>query len=431
MEISCRVYKPRRARESPLFRLVQQHLEELLRVWPTRFARQHGPLRPVVERVLRGFMRCGLVEHGFARLWCGTCRTSVLCPFSCRGRSFCPSCEKKRQLLWAEWLQKEVLAPVPHRHLVLTMPRLLRGIFRKRRELLLDLSQCTAEAVAEYVRRRLGPDCRPGIVVSVATAGDLVQWHPHAHLLLTDGAFSNDGAYHALENWDAEVVMKLFRERLLARLVERHAISEDLALKLVAWKHPGFSSHFADAIPFENKKAIEDLACYLVRAPLSLQKLVYLDGQKAVLYRSRMNPSLGRNFEAMDPLEWLARLADHIPDPGRHRTHFYAHYANRVRGERPDEEAARHGDDPEPPTRRRCSPSWARLIAKVFQADPLVCRRCGGPLKVVAYITDSLAIRQILDHLDLSPPEKPPPDIREVVRVPVDEEGREIEAQPA
>ncbi len=50
---------------------------------------------------------------------------------------------------------------------------------------------------------------------------------------------------------------------------------------------------------------------------------------------------------------------------------------------------------------------------------------------MVAYITDSLAIRQILDHLDLSPPEKPPPDIRDVVRVPVDEEGREIESQPA
>jgi len=36
--------------------------------------------------------------------------------------------------------------------------------------------------------------------------------------------------------------------------------------------------------------------------PLSLKKLVYLDGQQAVLYRSRMNPTLGRNFEAMDPL---------------------------------------------------------------------------------------------------------------------------------
>ena len=50
---------------------------------------------------------------------------------------------------------------------------------------------------------------------------------------------------------------------------------------------------------------------------------------------------------------------------------------------------------------------------------------------MVAYITDSLAIRQILEHLDLSPPEKLPFDIRDVVRVPVDEEGREIEVQPA
>jgi hypothetical protein len=50
---------------------------------------------------------------------------------------------------------------------------------------------------------------------------------------------------------------------------------------------------------------------------------------------------------------------------------------------------------------------------------------------VVARITDWLAIRQILDHLDLSPPEKPPPQIRDVLRVPVDDEWREIERQPA
>jgi hypothetical protein len=59
VEITCRVYKPRRPRESPLFRLVEQHLEELLRVWPQRFARTHGPLRPVVERVMREFLTCG------------------------------------------------------------------------------------------------------------------------------------------------------------------------------------------------------------------------------------------------------------------------------------------------------------------------------------------------------------------------------------
>ena len=30
-----------------------------------------------------------------------------------------------------------------------------------------------------------------------------------------------------------------------------------------------------------------------------------------------MNPALGHDFEAMDPLEWLARTSDHLPDPGQ------------------------------------------------------------------------------------------------------------------
>ena len=63
MEITCRVYRPRKPRESPLFQLVERHLEELLRVWPVRFARHRGALRPVVERVLREFLKCGLLQY--------------------------------------------------------------------------------------------------------------------------------------------------------------------------------------------------------------------------------------------------------------------------------------------------------------------------------------------------------------------------------
>jgi hypothetical protein len=192
----------------------------------------------------------------------------------------------------------------------------------------------------------------------------------------------------------------------------------------------GFSAHIGEPIPFEDNKAIEDVASYLVKAPLSLKKLVYLDGQKAVLYRSKMNPALGRNFEAMDPLEWLARLGDHIPDPGKHRTLAYGHYANRARGARAKEKAPLEGGPAETPKKRRCSPNWARLISKVYHADPLTCRKCGGPLQVVAYIHDHFTIKKILEHLGLSPPEfeRPPPQVR---YVPVDHEGRELEAMVA
>jgi proline dehydrogenase len=51
--------------------------------------------------------------------------------------------------------------------------------------------------------------------------------------------------------------------------------------------------------------------------------------------------------------------------------------------------------------------------------------------RVGVWITDTVAIRHILDHLGLSPPEEPPPDVREVVRVPVDDQGQEIGASPA
>lgn len=68
-----RVHKPRRPRESPLYRLVKRHLEELLRVWPGRFTRRHGPL---VERVLREFLRCGHAPCG-ARVKNGCYRLEV------------------------------------------------------------------------------------------------------------------------------------------------------------------------------------------------------------------------------------------------------------------------------------------------------------------------------------------------------------------
>ena len=72
---------------------------------------------------------------------------------------------------------------------------------------------------------------------------------------------------------------------------------------------------------------------------------------------------------------------------------------------RPDEPEAQAVEP-----RRHCSPSWARLIATVYQVDPLVCTRCGQRMSLIAFVTDQMAIGKILDHLGLSTPEadKPP-----------------------
>jgi hypothetical protein len=46
-------------------------------------------------------------------------------------RYFCPSCHQKRVLLYGEWVEENVLAPVAHRQYVFTLPKLLRPIFSR------------------------------------------------------------------------------------------------------------------------------------------------------------------------------------------------------------------------------------------------------------------------------------------------------------
>jgi len=42
------------------------------------------------------------------------------------------------------------------------------------------------------------------------------------------------------------------------------------------------------------------------------------------------------------------------------------------------------------------SRTWARLIAQVYEVDPLECPRCHAPMNVIAVITDPEEIHKIL-----------------------------------
>jgi hypothetical protein len=43
--------------------------------------------------------------------------------------------------------------------------------------------------------------------------------------------------------------------------------------------------------------------------------------------------------------------------------------------------------------------AWARLIARIYEVDPLRCRRCGGNMQIIAFITERAVIVRILDHI--------------------------------
>jgi hypothetical protein len=54
---------------------------------------------------------------------------------------------------------------------------------------------------------------------------------------------------------------------------------------------------------------------------------------------------------------------------------------------------------------QRAKATWARLIRKVYEADPLQCPKYKGPMRVIALIEEPGVIRHTLEHLGLWAPE--------------------------
>jgi hypothetical protein len=50
------------------------------------------------------------------------------------------------------------------------------------------------------------------------------------------------------------------------------------------------------------------------------------------------------------------------------------------------------------------------MIRKVYEVDPMACPRCGGTMKIVAFLTDNTVVDEIIEHLKLTfTAERPPP----------------------
>ena len=58
-------------------------------------------------------------------------------------------------------------------------------------------------------------------------------------------------------------------------------------------------------------------------------------------------------------------------------------------------------DSADPPSawRRAASRSWALLLVRLYECLPLLCQRCGAPMRIVAFVQEPLVIERILRHV--------------------------------
>ena len=215
--------------------------------------------------------------------------------------------------------------------------------------------------------------------------------------------------------------------------------------------HWGHGSRIDAGVCIEahDRAALERLLRYCARPPFSMERL-RKEGSKLV-YRcakQRSEPASDKRGAKADelhltPLELIERIAALVPPPRTHRHRYFGVLAPNsplraavtvlaqpaavqpatVETAQPGAGVGVPGvaapgkaappptpSTPEPgaPIKRPAHYLWAVLIARIYEVFPLLCPMCGGQMRLIAFITHSVDIRQILEHIGV---ESEPPHI--------------------
>jgi hypothetical protein len=181
-----------------------------------------------------------------------------------------------------------------------------------------------------------------------------------------------------------------------------------------------FSLHAQTSVAAHDRTGLERLLRYCARPAFAHKRLSRTDSGK-VSYRLRKPYYTGQTELVLEPVPFLRRLAALVPPRGQNQVRYYGALAanSRVRHQvaglgldlqtATDTTANLAEANPGEPENTRTKGyrlAWAKLLARVFQEQVLVCPTCQGPRTIVAAITDLDAAKTILEHLGL-PTEQP------------------------
>jgi hypothetical protein len=174
-------------------------------------------------------------------------------------------------------------------------------------------------------------------------------------------------------------------------------------------------------IPAFSIRAREALSQYIARPPLSLRKIgIEQNGEATRISFSSDNEFFKGKTETFPVMRFFLELTQHIPPKGCQYVRRYGLYTSRTKDKWPDKphvmrlapagwkkERLQADQDVQPydveeadsVSDRESRSTGARLIAQVYEVDPLVCPRCSAPMRILAVISEPEEVRKILRHL--------------------------------
>ncbi len=218
-------------------------------------------------------------------------------------------------------------------------------------------------------------------------------------MLITCGAFTPEGVFLELPEFDMDRLLDAWQDAVFELYLAKEKIEPEVVENMHSWEHSGFSVDQSVFLPAGDQAGIERLIQYMTRCPFSLSRLVKVSDSGQIVYQAEKQAcrafpdpkgdgtqaGVKRNFQILPPLDFLAEFTQHIPPKGSHLIRYYGWYSNKSRGMRKKAEVeasaeSSGAEEISTAAATRCSQTWAMLIKRVYEVDPLSCP-CGGQMK--------------------------------------------------
>ena len=461
-----KLYNPRHPERTVLYRAVAGHLQTWLALFSAGQVDGQGDQQPpvtYVEQAFRKYLECGILAHGFARVWCEDCAHDYLVAFSCKGRAVCPSCNARRMEQTAAHLVDHVFPHLPVRQWVLSVPKRLRYFMQRDGAALNSALRIFLRVIEQCLLRQCPgvakldkASVHIGAVAFIHRFGSSLNTHVHFHICAIDGVFEAlwgditadpatppGVAFHPASGIDPAAVAQVqaqVRTRILRAFAGRGLIERFEAREMLAFKHSGFSVNAGVRIQAQDRAGLERLLRYCARPPFALERLRQRGAE--LVYHCPKPQSGGKQADlVLSPLALIERIAALVPPPRTHRHRYYGVLAPNaplravvtamaqsgpaqvaVGGQSGTREGGTgegasgsvlpgnalgggvvakivQAPAPEPPRRFPAHYLWAVLIARIYEVFPLVCPLCGGNMRILAFVTEGVQIRRILEHI--------------------------------
>ena len=222
---------------------------------------------------------------------------------------------------------------VIYRHIVLTVPEVLRKTFYNHPELLGPFMRCVIKCLDDFYSCASRKKLKGGYIVVLQIHGRNGQYNPHLHIIATSGGLDEESHKWVHLNYlPYPLLHKKWQWYLLEMLREKLDTDEiDKLVDCCYKRYPkGFVANVQTGdVPTRYKSLAKYLAKYVVSLPISVRRIDAYDGQ-SVTYHYRSHKTEKVEKETVDVYTFIGRMIQHVLPKGFQRIRYYGIQATKT-----------------------------------------------------------------------------------------------------